>query len=229
MNTRKALLTVAMAGILSSTSIISATSAFASDASPVATGETVASTSSAPASTADETPMLKTMNEALKALNSIQAARVALFNGSPDEALKLTDEAHADLKTANQSIDDYALKASDAKNADAAYIPFDTSMALTEGFIPDETDNAALSEASNLFSNGNESDAVETLKLADIDISVSAAMLPAQSSMKHLDEALTQLNEKQYYEANLSLKAVEDSVIVQQYDLFALPSQGSAS
>ncbi len=109
-----------------------------------------------------------------------------------------------------------------------AYIPFDTSMALAEGFVPDEAKKAALIKANEHLAKGEKAHAVDALKLANIDVSVSAALIPAASSLKHVDDAVKLLSEKKYYEANLALKAVEDSVLVETYDINTLPAQGTA-
>ena len=39
-------------------------------------------------------------------------------------------------------------------------------------------------------------------------------------------DAVKLMGEKKYYEANLALKAVEDSIIVERYDVDGVPVQG---
>jgi Ser-tRNA(Ala) deacylase AlaX len=128
---------------------------------------------------------------------------------------------------ANKDMHKHALMTQKQVDDKDAYIPFDTSMALAEGFVPDEAKQAALTKANTHLEKGEKANAVEALKLANIDVSVSAAMIPAAISLKHVEDAVKLLSEKKYYEANLALKAVEDSVLVETYDINAIPAQGT--
>jgi hypothetical protein len=233
MNPKKQLLSLAVAGILGSSPILLSGTALA--ASTAATNQTTTATAQATtneavvaASTdADESSFIQTVDEAYKALREIRAARLAIFNGTPEEAIKLTDEAQKDLMVANKDMHKHALMTQKQVDDKDAYIPFDTSMALAEGFVPDEAKQAALTKANTHLEKGEKANAVEALKLANIDVSVSAAMIPAAISLKHVEDAVKLLSEKKYYEANLALKAVEDSVLVETYDINAIPAQGT--
>lgn len=223
MNTRKPLLTLAIAGILGGSSFILGSNAFA---------ETKATTTEAviaASSDADESSFIKTVDEAYKALHEIRAARMAIFNGQPEEAVKLTGEAHTDLAAANTTMHEHEVMTQKKADESDAYIPFDTSMVLAEGFVPDEAKKAALTKANEHLAKGEKAHAVEALKLGNIEVSVTAALIPAASSLQHVDDAVKLLSEKKYYEANLALKAVEDSVLVETYDINAVPAQGSAA
>ncbi|MEO8224165.1 MAG: hypothetical protein ABI661_05125 [Gammaproteobacteria bacterium] len=60
-----------------------------------------------------------------------------------------------------------------------------------------------------------EKEAVEVLKAANVDLTVAAVLLPMNASQAHVKDA-----------ANLALKAVEDSVIINSYSIDSLPMQG---
>ncbi|ASJ75674.1 YfdX family protein [Granulosicoccus antarcticus] len=250
MNPRKQLLTLAIAGILGSSTLILGSSAFAQSTTPAtdkpvaevvtpAPSDVAQSTKAATETTATEAEkiassneakpsLIKTVDEAYKALQEIRGARMAIFNGSPEQAVKLTGEARTDLAAANDSMQENALATQKKVDDNETYIPFDTSMSLAEGFVPDEAKQAALTKANEHLAKGEKQHAVEALKLGNIDVAVSAAMIPASNSLKHVDEAVKLLNEKKYYEANLALKAVEDSVLIETYDINSIPVQGVA-
>ena len=227
MKTRKPLLALTMAGILGSSALVLGTSSFATDTAEAANDKSVTEVVADTSISADDSSFIKTADEAYKALQEIRAARVAIFNGNPEEAVKLSDIAQKELTAARTSIDELALATQNSTDGADTYIPFDTSMSLVEGFVPDESDTAALMKANEHLAKGEQSHAAQALKVANIDVSVSAAMIPAASSLQHVDDAIKLLSEKKYYEANLALKAVEDSVLVEVYDLHAMPVQGT--
>ena len=227
MKTRKPLLTLAMAGILGSSTLVLGTGSFAADTAEAANDKLATEVIADTSTKADDSSFIRTAEEAFKALQEIRAARVAIFNGNPEEAVKLSDIAQKELTAAKTSIDELALATQKSTEGGDAYIPFDTSMSLVEGFVPDESDTAALMKANEHLAKGEQSHAAQALKVAKIDVSVSAAMIPAASSLQHVDDAIKLLSEKKYYEANLALKAVEDSVLVEVYDLQAIPVQGT--
>ena len=227
MNTRKSFITLAMVGVLGGSTLALGTSSFAADTASAANDKSATEVVADASTKTDESAFIKTADEAYKALQEIRAARVAIFNGNPEEAVKLSDVAHQELTAARTTIDELAIPTQSGVDKEEAYIPFDTSMSLVEGFVPDEADSAVLMKANEHLSKGENSHAAQALKVANIDVSVSAAMIPAASSLQHVDDAIKLLGEKKYYEANLALKAVEDSVLVEVYDLQAIPVQGS--
>ena len=227
MDTRKKLLIMAMAGMLGSSTLMLGTSSFAGETAKAATDASATEVVAAKGTETDAPKFIKTADEALNALQQIRAARVAIFNGEPENAVKLSDVAQKDLTTAQGYMNELALKTQKSADEGDAYIPFDASMSLVEGFVPDEAETAVLTKANEHMAKGENDDAIEALKLGNIDVSVSTALIPATSSLKHVDDAIKLLDQKKYYEANLALKAVEDSVLIEVYDLQAIPVQGS--
>jgi hypothetical protein len=62
--------------------------------------------------------------------------------------------------------------------------------------------------------------------LEEIDVAVTAGLLPADESMAHLIEAQQFLEAGQYAEANRSLLSLERSIVLRTYTLDAIPAQG---
>jgi hypothetical protein len=172
--------------------------------------------------TARDAAAVKTVDEAYSALREVRAARFAIFDGSTDEAKKLIDAAVANFTKANVDSNFAARKPKNAK-VDQQYIPFDASMALSENFAPSPQNKAKVDEANGHISQGNYQKARETLKLANIDVTTSVAVVPAKMTMGHLQEAQKLLTEGRYYEANLALKLIEDSILIDSTDVDAVP------
>ncbi|WP_394690585.1 YfdX family protein [Hoeflea sp.] len=172
--------------------------------------------------------LMKTVDEAYKGLREIRAARLAIFNGSPDAATKLVDAAKSDMQVAKDSMKDFQIAEITPSLKDDAYIPFDASMSLAEGFVPTADKQPTLQKANEHIAKGEHKQAAEVLKLAKIDVTFTGAFIPAVSSLQHVDDAAKLLSEKKYYEANLALKAVEDSVVLKSFGLDEVPAQGLA-
>lgn len=220
MKTPNKLVAAAMAGLMATASLTSI-AAYA-DTETVATEAGTATQ----ATYATQKELLRTADEALATLRHVRTARMALFDNRIDvakteiaEATKALTEGETELK---------ALRVADTEQADATpeYLPFEMSMMLTDRFQPTEESKAALQEAETLMQSGDRDKAIDVLRLASVDIDVSAAMLPDASSMENLKKATDLIESADYYEANLALKAIEDSVIVRSFNIDAIPAQG---
>ena len=228
MNARKNLVAAAVAATL----IVSpfASIAHAKDPMPAPAETAGASADRAP----DASPILRTVDEAERAVREIQQARFALFQGETDAAAKLVSAASDNLGAAQKLLDRHGIERPDAKGAtgDAkgaadTWLPLRTSFSLAEGFVPAEQHQKALREADEQMQQGDQKGAVESLRLADVELAISAAMLPANASLEHVQDAKRLIDEKKFFEANLALKAVEDSVVVETWSAAALPVQGA--
>ncbi len=170
--------------------------------------------------------LLKTADEALATLTNARQARLALLDNKIDvakthvvEATKALTEGETDLK---------ALRVADTEKADAKpeYLPFNMSMSLSESFKATKENEAALEKAYGLMQTGDKDAAVDVLRVASIDVNISAALLPEASSMDHLKQAAELIDKKEYFAANLALKEIEDSVVVRSFSINAIPQQG---
>jgi hypothetical protein len=171
--------------------------------------------------------LLKTTDEALDAMTKVHSARLALF----DNDIALATQSVKDAKSAvtNSESDLSSLLMRDFTNVDTEnnYLPFDMSMSLTEGYKATEENKLALQRAYGLFESASPDDAVEVLRLANIDVQVSAAMLPFEDTLTRLDDALGNIEDGAYFDANLDLKAIADSVIINAFSIDAVPEQGN--
>lgn len=228
MNARAKLTVTALSALLSAGALVTAAPAFAADAAKPATAtatkpDAVASVSEK----AKDEAMIKTVDEAYRAMREVQAARLAIFNGMPEQAVKFVGQAKADMQVAQGRAKDFAVKTQKPAASGDAYIPIDTSLALSEGFKATKEKQAAIDKANQHLAKGEHKSAIEVLRLANVDLTESAALIPAKAVLSHITDAATLLGDKKYYEANLALKAAEDAVIVEAYSVDAIPAQGA--
>lgn len=176
--------------------------------------------------TADQKALLKTVDEAYKAMREVRAARLAIFNGQTDVATNLVNDAAADMEAAQAALPTHAIRDKKAPDAEDAYLPIDASMTLAEGFVPSAEKQATIDEANQHLANGDSRKAAEVLKLAKIDVTISTALIPARAGLAHIRDAAKLMGEQKYYEANLALKAAENLVVIDTYSLDGVPRQG---
>ncbi|MEE4014824.1 YfdX family protein [Roseibium sp. FZY0029] len=174
----------------------------------------------------EDNAILKTVDDAYKAVREVRAARIAIFNGQPDQATSFVTSAQKDFEAAQAAMDTYAIKDKKTPKEGDSYLPFDSSLSLAEGFVPTQDKQETLLKANEHLAKGESRKAAEILKLANVDVTVSAALVPAKTGLAHVSDAAKLIGEKKYYEANLALKAVEDSIVVENYSVDAVPAQG---
>lgn len=215
MKTSNRFVVAAMAGLMATTALGGIVHAAETEAAVV---------KKAPYATQKE--LLNTADQALATLTHVRNARMALFDNKVEvaksevaEATKALTQGEADLK---------ALRVADTEKVDAKpeYLPFDMSMMLTDSFQPTTENKEALQKAHGLMQTGNNDAAIEVLRLASVDVNISAAMLPDVPSMESLKTATNLIDSENYFDANLALKSIEDSVIVRSFSIDAIPAQG---
>ncbi|RYH09411.1 YfdX family protein [Tropicimonas sp. IMCC6043] len=218
MKTRKTLTALAMISSLAALPL-------AGTALAEAAGSAAPAQEQAVASAPQDGALIKTVDEAFGALRDVRAARVAIFNGDTELAATLAKSAQSGFEAAQTDMTVYAVDTNKSAG-DELYLPFDASMALSEGFVPDTEKAASLTKANAHLANGDEKQAAEELRLANIDVTVTAALVPAKASLEHAQDAVSLIGQGKYYQANIALKAVEDSVIIESYGIDSLPMQG---
>lgn len=99
-------------------------------------------------------------------------------------------------------------------------------LALFNNDIEAAKGRQALDQANDLIQQGAPDDAVELLRLASVDVNVTVAMLPVVSTTGQLEAAATLIDDGKYFDANVALKAIEDSVILRRFSIDEIPQQG---
>lgn len=172
------------------------------------------------------------------ALQEVKLAQLAIFDGQIDEAKKYvnaadaaftkakTDEtvftkAEADLKppTGKEAPAEKRAAATtpaDAKQADqmktpVAWLPVDGSITIDEDYTANPTKTAAVADADKSLKNGDRKGAMEKLKLADITVAVTLAVVPLEQTTNDVHQAAGLINDGKYYEASQMLRHAQDS------------------
>ncbi len=195
------------------------TAARAADSTPpAATGK-----AAAPAKSGDTTDALLRFSQAgHDAYERIRMARIELFDGQTDAAMKEMKAAQVSLNSAKAEAPTFATSmqmkemgkpvdtTKDSFTADA--VPVGGDLVLADNFQLTEQHKPVLSKANEQLAKGDKKAAVEVLKAGNIDVMYNRQWLPIASAERDLNEAITLAGSKKYYDANMALKAIEDGV-----------------
>jgi hypothetical protein len=185
-----------------------------------------AASTSAPAAKSDASSdalsIMRYSQDGSRAIREIGLARVAIFNGDPKLASDLIAKAKASVAKAEQEAPTFAVKVSaesngkvvgtESETGKAQMVPVDGDLVLAEDFVPTPEKRARIDKANEHFKNGRAKEALEELRLGDIAVMYNRAWMPLAAATKHLDQATKFMDDHKYYEANLALKAIGDSV-----------------
>jgi len=156
-------------------------------------------------------------NDTMLTMRDLHEARVAIFNGDMDAARTHVDAAQTRI---NAAVDEAQTYATDVKKADQDdwYIPYDTSLAVMDTFLPDNAKADRNKTKTAMHAKRPEQmNQQEQFKLNEEDISVSAGLVPVKFAQEHINRASDLISKGDYFQANLALKAVDDAVVIQTY------------
>lgn len=222
---KKQILAAAVAATLSTGMIASmATSAFAAEKTPTATQ---APAKDQAAKSVAEKDFVKVSKDALTSMHDVHGARLAIFNGQPEQARTYVDAAESRMDAAVKDADKFALDTKAPKSNDN-YVPFDASLTVLNSFEPTPENAKHIEKANAQLHQGKKKEAIESLKLAEIDVAVTTSMVPVKFAKENIDQAAKFVAEHKYYEANLALKAVDDAILVETYAVDSVPKTKAA-
>jgi hypothetical protein len=158
--------------------------------------------------------------EAKTILTDARAARMAIFDGQDAAALDLVKKA---LSSFDKDVAKYALK---LQNGAGFAVPIDNSISFIKGYKPTADQTAVITAAGKLAKSGKPMAAFKKMLDGNIALDFKYAMLPVSNTVSQLEIAYADLQAKKFYEANLALKAIETSVIVEGFAASASPQQG---
>jgi hypothetical protein len=217
---KKQLLTVAIAAALAAGMIASGPNlVFAAEDSPATTE---APTKDQVKNKAAEKDFVKVSDDALISMRDLHSARLAIFSGQPEQARTFVDAAVTRIEDAVQNADQYALDTKAPKAGDS-YVPFNANLTVLSTFEPTAEKAKHIAKANEHLHKGNKKEAIEALKLADMDVAITTSLVPVKFAKDHIEQAAKLVGERKYYEANLALKAVDDAVIVETHAIDSVP------
>jgi len=195
----------------------------------------------------------KLSKDGAQAFRDLHLARIAIFDAAPAQAKELiakaqsalakakTDEAvfvkaEANLKSPTRT------SASPAPSAEAsgkptgkaasteavAWLPIDGQLTLGEDFVATPAKASAVTDANKSLEKGDKKSAVEKLKLADVDVNFTLAVVPLAQTTADVDQAATLIGQGKYYEANAVLKKAEDGIRFTMVDAVGAPDKPAA-
>ena len=198
------------------------------------------------AQTAADRDVGKLSKDGAAAYRDLHLTRLAIFNADPSDAKTLIAKAQSALEKAKT--DDTVFTKAEAdlkqpaamnpaaapptKSADmktpVAWLPVDGQLALDDDFVATPEKSAAVNEANKSLSKGDQKGALAKLKLADVNVSFTMAVMPLAATTTDVDKAATLINDGKYYEANSVLKQAEDGVRFDVVDMNAVPKAKQA-
>jgi hypothetical protein len=185
-----------------------------------------------------------------KAFQDVRLARLAIFDGQTDQAKKYVDEAKASISKAKT--DDTAFMKAEAalkppagvsqrsatqgagdkptqSTTPTAWLPVDGGLSLGEDFVATPAKAAGVAKANDQLKKGDHKQAMETLKLSEIDVAFVMEVAPLDKTVSGIDSAAQLIDSGKYYEGNQALKGVEDSVRFDVADVHSGPEKASST
>ena len=191
-----------------------------------------AADTAAPAkASAAEQDMMKYSESGFAAMRDIRGARLAIFNAETADAKKLLEDAKSKIAAAEAEAPTFVTTTTmtiDGKPVEAGakvkdkVVPFDGQLVLGENFVMTPEKKAHIDTANEHLKKGEHAQAIEELRKGDIDVTFTRELMPIAKAATSVDDAIKLADDGKYYEANLALKAVEDSVTVDTVDILGL-------
>ena len=160
-----------------------------------------------------------------QAFMDVVAARQDLFEAHVDQAKQQLAAAERALQTAQTDKTAYLKSARDLRGQDGklmqvsaqdakatSWLPIWSGMALRDDYVATPAKNQAVAQANEKIQQGDTKAAGEILKVAGVDVDYSTAVLPAQETLDLVHRANQELGHEQYWQANLALKQVQNSL-----------------
>lgn len=219
-------------------------------ATTILSGYAYAADHSTPQASADRVAITKDFGKLSKdgaqGFKDLQLTRLAIFQADPAQAKDMIAKAQAAFAKAKS--DDAVFTKAEAeftgatdvaghkaiaqpgKDADKsgskeqiAWLPVDGQLILGDDFVATPAKTSAVTEANKNLSKGDQKGALEKLKLADIDVNFTMAVLPLNKTLADVNQAATLIGQGKYYEANAVLKTAQDGMRFDVINAVAVP------
>lgn len=183
------------------------------------------------------TDMGKLSTKGSQAFDEIQQARLAIFAGRPAQATRLVRDAQESMKAAQADNTAFMKAEADLKTPPSmtyqsravkstvpvSWLPVGADVTIADDFAAKPPQAKAVTSANEQLKRGKPAAAMQVLKLADVDVSYTMAIVPLRQTVADVDKAAGLLSADKYYEANQTLKQIQDSVRYDWVDLKAVP------
>ncbi|PYE87843.1 YfdX family protein [Phyllobacterium leguminum] len=157
--------------------------------------------------------------EGYAAVRGIALARLAIFQGKPDEAKTILTAVRQNIEKAQgntASLADKLTQANSPKDeidaVKSGQVPIDFAVGINDDYTMTPENAKHLENANKHLGSGKTQEAVEELKLANVNVSVTETDAKLPVLAKVVATALSDLDNKNYYEANLTLIKADDAI-----------------
>jgi hypothetical protein len=93
-----------------------------------------------------------------------------------------------------------------------AWLPIDGAITINEDYTANPAKTAAVADANKSLKSGDRKSAMEKLKLADMKVDVTLAVIPLEQTIKYTHQAAGLINDNKYYEASQVLRQAQDNL-----------------
>lgn len=175
---------------------------------------------------AKNSPDLRLSEDGYRAMRDIRAARISIFDGKPGEAATYVDKAKTALDKA--TADEKHLVAEEGAKAATKYVPVDGQIVVTDDYVPTPEKARHIATGNAHLKQGRTKEALDELRLADVDIGFSRVLMPLPSTRAGVESAASLIRDGKFYEADMALKAAEDGMAVDTVMLVETPKADHA-
>lgn len=181
--------------------------------------------------------------DGVSALRDVRLVRLDIFDGRIDSAKTDLAKAIASLSKAQSDETVFTKAESELKppsnmptkpqtassSSPVQWVPVDGAMTLGEDDVATPEKTASVAKANGKLAQGDKKGAMDDLKLAGVDVVFIVELAPLKATVSGVQHASDLLNAGKYYEANQSLKSVEDGLRFDNEVLIATPQKASAA
>ncbi|HBP9027756.1 TPA: YfdX family protein [Escherichia coli] len=162
---------------------------------------------------------MKMEQRGINIMRDIQYARLTLFSGDTEGAVKLINDANKLLTSEDTAWAQLVRKDKKTPQEGDVYVIINSQLTLAEDFTATPEKQKAIDEANKKLDKGDKKGAIEKLQLAGINISETQWLMPLKQTQQKVKSAQSLMAEGKYYEANLALKGAEDGTIMDTVSL----------
>ena len=209
----------------------------------LAGGPALAADTMSPAQQSADKDFGKLSKDRIKAFRDIRDARMMIFQGDVAGAKKDIGQASDELQTAKSDDTAFDKAESDIKpptgmtqtrsagtsTTPVTWLPVDGAMTLGENYVATPDKDKSVAAANAKLKSGDHKAALDTLRLADVDVNFVAELAPLQATMNGVAKARQLADAGHYFQANQALKAVEDGVRFDDESFVAAPKAKAAN
>ena len=134
-----------------------------------------------------------------------------------------TDERGVQTTTSGGMAKGNGQEMAQGSSSSDVYIPIDADLILSETFTVTKENAPQIAKANAHMKAGDKQAARDALKLANIDVAMVFALVPAQETQAAIQKADELMAQQKYYEANLALKSVAENVVFDALDVNGQP------